>query len=137
MNVNFYQIRFALVVHLLTEKKKLNEILKKYEKGVVYTFAFWEYKPEYDLEHSHLRFVDLKRHDVKRFWHDNIEKIDNIKIVENQIRINQIDKTTVDLGTFEKDDLEEIKKSLFLMIRDIKLIENLKIKGESNDIHNR
>ena len=112
-------------IYVYKEKEVVNQILQEYEKGVVYTFNFWDFQPDLNIKYSHLRFVNLRNDEIFIFWYKNIE---NIEIVKNEIIINQKDGKKVNLGSFQKQDAEKIKESLLTLIKNIYLVEDLYMK---------
>lgn len=92
---------------------------------MVYSFSFFDLKPDINIQYSHARFVNLKNHDVSILWHENIE---NIEIIKNEIFVNQKDGEKISLGSFQKHDLEKIKIGLIDLLRDIYLVEDIYMK---------
>ena len=112
-------------LYIYKEKEVVNQILQEYEKGVVYSFNFWDLQPDPNIEYSHIRFVNFKNDDISIFWYKNIE---NIEIIKNEIVVNQKDGKKVNLGSFQKQDLEKIKTALLTLLRNIYLVEDIYIK---------
>lgn len=122
LNIDAYRFALLAYFHLYKTKVELNYILKKYEKGVVYAFDFWDLKPDVNIKFSHARFVNLKSDEVTVFYQENLQ---NIEILGNEIILFQKDGTKISLGFFEKEDLETIKNKLSIFIRDIYLVQNI------------
>ena len=125
LNIEAYRFAFMAYIYVYKEKEVVNQILQEYEKGVVYTFNFWDFQPDLNIKYSHLRFVNLRNDEIFIFWYKNIE---NIEIVKNEIIINQKDGKKVNLGSFQKQDAEKIKESLLTLIKNIYLVEDLYMK---------
>ena len=68
------------------------------------------------------RFVNLKSDEVFVFY---LENFTNIEVFENEIVVIQKDGTKISLGFFQKEDLERIKDKLFILLRDIYLVQNI------------
>ena len=122
LNINSYRFALITYLHLYKTKEQLNEILQNYEKGVVYAFDFWDLKPDINIKFSHARFVNLKSDEVFVFY---LENFTNIEVFENEIVVIQKDGTKISLGFFQKEDLERIKDKLFILLRDIYLVQNI------------
>jgi hypothetical protein len=122
LNIEAYRFAFMTYIYVYKEKEVVNQILQEYEKGVVYSFNFWDLQPDVNIKYSHVRFVNLKNDEVTVFWYKNIE---NIEIVNNELIVNQKDGKKVNLGTFQKQDAEKIKTALLTLLRDIYLVEDI------------
>lgn len=122
LNIEAYRFAFMTYIQLYKEKEVVNQILQEYEKGVVYSFNFWDLQPDVNIKYSHARFVNLKNDEVTVFWYQNIE---NIEIVNNELIVNQKDGKKVNLGTFQKQDAEKIKAGLLTLLKDIYLVEDI------------
>lgn len=122
LNIETYRFAFMTYIQLYKEKEVVNQILQEYEKGVVYSFSFWDLQPDVNIKYSHARFVNLKNNEVFIFWYKNIE---NIEIINNELIINQKDGKKVNLGSFQKQDAEKIKIALLTLLRDIYLVEDI------------
>lgn len=125
LNIEAYRFAFMTYLYVYKEKEVVNQILQEYEKGVVYSFNFWDLQPDPNIEYSHIRFVNFKNDDISIFWYKNIE---NIEIIKNEIVVNQKDGKKVNLGSFQKQDLEKIKTALLTLLRNIYLVEDIYIK---------
>ncbi|MDD2887993.1 MAG: hypothetical protein PHY66_09325 [Aliarcobacter sp.] len=125
LNIEAYRFAFMIYIQLYKEKEVVNQILQEYDKGVVYSFNFWDLQPDVNIKYSHARFVNLKNDEVTVFWYKNIE---NIEIVNNELIVNQKDGKKVNLGTFQKQDAEKIKAGLLTLFRDIYLVEDIYMK---------
>lgn len=125
LNIEAYRFAFMTYINLYKEKEVINQILQEYEKGVVYSFNFFDLQPDVNIKYSHLRFVNLKNDEVFVFWYKNIE---NIVIIDNELIINQKDGKKVNLGSFQKQDAEKIKAGLIALLRDIYLVEDIYMK---------
>ena len=125
LNIEAYRFAFMAYIYIYKEKEIINQILQEYEKSVVYTFSFWDFQADLNIKYSHLRFVNLRNDEVSIFWYKNIE---NIEIVQNEIIINQKDGKKVNLGSFQKQDLEKIKTSLLILLKNIYLVEDIYMK---------
>lgn len=122
LNIEAYRFAFMTYIQVYKEKEVVNQILQEYEKGVVYSFNFWDLQPDVNIKYSHARFVNLKNDEVTVFWYQNIE---NIEIVNNELIVNQKDGKKVNLGTFQKQDAEKIKAGLLTLLKDIYLVEDI------------
>lgn len=122
LNIEAYRFAFMTYIYVYKEKEVVNQILQEYEKGVVYSFNFWDLQPDVNIKYSHVRFVNLKNDEVTVFWYKNIE---NIEIVNNELIVNQEDGKKVNLGTFQKQDAEKIKTGLLTLLRNIYLVEDI------------
>lgn len=122
LNIEAYRFAFMTYIQLYKEKEVVNQILQEYEKGVVYSFNFWDLQPDVNIKYSHARFVNLKNDEVTVFLYQNIE---NIVIVNNELIVNQKDGKKVNLGTFQKQDAEKIKAGLLTLLKDIYLVEDI------------
>lgn len=125
LNIEAYRFAFMTYIQLYKEKEVVNQILQEYEKGVVYSFNFWDLQPDVNIKFSHARFVNLKNDEITIFWYKNIE---NIEIINNELIVNQKDGKKVNLGTFQKQDAEKIKAGLLTLFRDIYLVEDIYMK---------
>lgn len=125
LNIEAYRFAFMTYIYVYKEKEIVNQILQEYEKGVVYSFNFWDLQPDVNIKYSHVRFVNLKNDEVTIFWYQNIE---NIEIVNNELIVNRKDGKKVNLGTFQKQDAEKIKIGLLTLLRNIYLVEDIYMK---------
>lgn len=125
LNIETYRFAFMIYIYVYKEKEVVNQILQEYEKGVVYSFSFWDLQPDVNIKDSHARFVNLKNDEIFVLLYKNIE---NIEIINNELIINQKDGKKVNLGSFQKQDAEKIKESLLTLIKNIYLVEDLYMK---------
>lgn len=128
-----YQFRLMSYLQLFRQKEKLNNILKKYSFGVVYTFNFWKGKPLdiKEQKYSHLRLVDLKNH--KRFLLTHNE-IKNIEVKNDTLAIRFHEKEDLVFDNFKSKDREYIKNKLLSMIKNINFIETEFYKNKKKTI---
>lgn len=128
-----YQFRLMSYLQLFRQKEKLNNILKKYNFGVVYTFNFWKGKPMdiKEQKYSHLRLVDLKNH--KRFLlsHNDIK---SIEVKHDTLAIHFHQKKDLIFDNFKSKDKEYIKNKLLSMIKNINFIETEFYKNKKKTI---
>lgn len=120
-NILRYQMNLMSYLYLVRTKSKLNDILKKYEMGVVYTFTFLDRQP-LDIpkqKFSHIRLADLKRDTKLLLWQD---KIQDIKNVDESVVIDFKNDKNIKFD-FDKTDAKNIKLKLTSMISTVYAIE--------------
>jgi hypothetical protein len=116
-----YQMNLMSYLYLFRTKEKLNNILKKYDMGVIYTFTFLDRQP-LDIpeqKYSHVRLVNLKNDTRILLWSDKIKSID---AVEKSLIIEFKNNENIKFD-FDKTDAKEIKQKLNSMIITVLSIE--------------
>ena len=117
-----YQMQLLSYLYLFRTKEKLNDILKQYKFGVVYTFSFWDRQP-LDIpkqKNSHLRLVDLNKDKRFLLWQSKIKKIEGL---QDKLIINLNNGKKLEFTTFKQKDIKTIGLKLNAMIRTIYAIE--------------
>lgn len=138
IDVYGYQFKLMKYLNLFKKKEQLNDILKKYNHGVVYSFLFPSLHHPIDIpkqDFSHIRLVDLKQHknfllhthivaskQKKNKYGVMVSYLD-IKIKDTNLIVNMNGKESMVLKNIDKKDGQKIVKLLSDLIIDVRFIE--------------
>jgi len=117
-----YEMELMSFLYLFRTKEKLNNILKKYKMGVVYTFTFWDNQPV-DIpkqKQSHLRLVNMEEHTRLLLWKD---KLKDIAYLSDRLIFHLNNEEKVEFNAFNHKDIKDIGLKLNAMVSTIYHIE--------------
>lgn len=120
-DINLHQMNLISYLYLYRTKARLNDILKSYDMGAVYTFTFLDRQP-LDIpkqKYSHVRFVDLSKKTRVLLWGKRVKDIKS----ENENLIIEFNNGQKISYKFKKEDTKQIKLKLNAMISTVYSIE--------------
>jgi hypothetical protein len=147
IDVYDYQFKLMSYLNLFKKKEQLNDILKKYNFGVVYSLLFPNMKHPQDIpqqQYSHIRLVDMKQKKkyiltpftvaIKREYnmYGGIVPKLHIETKDDKVIIYLSGDEIIILDDISKKDASKIVKLLTDMIDSVRFIEK-QFYGANND----